>query len=152
MSKWQYEYTKLIEYLDQYSVSQQQQYQHAWIYTKHMVEAHAQFLRSGDMPLEESLAVSWSQFESTFDENDDALLSLAGIVVHLVNSVPLGQTLAFHQAVEVGFLLARGFNERDAVQQHKNAMGQSQSAYPDLQITAAQTKPTLRVFDGGLSD
>ena len=146
---WQYEYKRLIDFLDQFSKESEVRYQQAWSYTKHMVAAHAQAIRTQEIDLEESLALAWSQFESTFDENDEALLSLAGIVVHLVNSVPLGQTLAFHQAVEVAFLLARGFDEDDAVHQHKKAMAQSLAAFPDFKLSTVST-PSLKVIDGGL--
>ena len=136
---WQYEYTKLIGYLDQYADESEERYRQAWTYTKHMINAHAKAIQTPDMSNEESSSLAWSQFESTFDENDDALLSLAGIVVHLVNSVPLGQTLAFHQAVEVAFLLARGFDQANAVQQHKKAMAQSLSGFTDFQLSPANS-------------
>ena len=52
-------------------------------------------------------------------------LSLAGIVIHLVNAVPLGKTLAFHDTIEIGFAMARGFSEAEAMLDKNNLQKKS---------------------------
>ncbi len=119
MQQWRYDYRKLHAEMDLFAQSMGDvAYSQVWTYTKKMLAAHAEAMRPEDMGFEEALALAWSQFESTFDEDDDeALLSLAGIVIHLVNTVPLGQTCAFNEAIEIGFAMARGFSKAEAVEQ-----------------------------------
>ncbi len=121
MQQWRYDYRKLHEEMDLFAekigcVA----YSQVWTYTKRMVSAHAEAMRPAEMSPEDALSLAWTQFESTFDEEDDeALLSLAGIVIHLVNTVPLGQTCAFNEAIEIGFAMARGFSKEEAVAQFR---------------------------------
>ena len=110
-----------------------------------MISAHALAIRPTDMSEEEAKSLAWSQFESTFDEHeDDAILSLAGIVIHLVNSVPLGKTLAFHDTIEIGFAMARGFSEAEAISEQKS-IAQEVNAF----ISNTEIRPALSVINGG---
>ena len=147
MQNWQYDYTKLIEKMDRFALQiSSSAFSQAWTYTKAMISAHALAICPNDMSEEETKSLAWSQFESTFDEHeDDAILSLAGIVIHLVNSVPLGKTLAFHDTIEVGFAMARGFSETEAIAEQK-IIAQEVNAF----ISNAQIRPcALSVINGG---
>ena len=147
MQNWQYDYTKLIEKMDRFALQiSSAAFSQVWTYTKAMISAHALAICPNDMSEEEANSLAWSQFESTFDEHeDDAILSLAGIVIHLVNSVPLGKTLAFHDTIEVGFAMARGFSESEAIAEQK-IIAQEVNAF----ISNAQIRPcALSVINGG---
>ena len=147
MQNWHYDYNKLIEKMDQFTLQiSNVAFSQAWTYTKTMIFAHALAIRPDDMSEEEVYSLAWSQFESTFDEHeDDAILSLAGIVIHLVNSVPLGKTLAFHDTIEIGFAMARGFSESEAIAEQKS-IAQEVNAF----IVNAQPRTcSLSVINGG---
>lgn len=146
MQNWQYDYNKLIEKMDRFALQiSHSAFSQVWTYTKKMISAHAMAIRPSDMSEDEAMSLAWSQFESTFDEHeDDAILSLAGIVIHLVNSVPLGKTLAFHDTIEVGFAMARGFSEAEAISAQKS-IAQEVNAF----ISNAQIRPALSVINGG---
>ena len=146
MQNWRYDYNKLIEKMDRFALQiSNTAFSQVWVYTKAMVSAHALAIRPTDMSEEEAKSLAWSQFESTFDEHeDDAILSLAGIVIHLVNSVPLGKTLAFHDTIEIGFAMARGFSEAEAIAEQKS-IAQEVNAF----ISNAQIRPPLSVINGG---
>ena len=121
MTNWLFQYKDLIDTLDDFArQSENIEYQQAWIYTKAMIQAHALAIKPEDVSNEEALAVAWAQFECTFDEDEDnALLSLAGIIANLVNCVPLGQGAVFHESIEVAFARARGFSKEEAIEQHR---------------------------------
>ena len=147
MQNWHYDYNKLIEKMDRFAFQiSNAAFSQVWGYTKTMISAHALAIRPNDMSEEEANSLAWSQFESTFDEHeDDAILSLAGIVIHLVNSVPLGKTLAFHDTIEVGFAMARGFSESEAIAEQKS-IAQEVNAF----MANAQLRPSpLSVINGG---
>lgn len=147
MQNWQYDYNKLIEQMDRFALQIcNPAFSQVWTYTKAMIFAHAEAIRPNQMPIEEAHSLAWSQFESTFDEHeDDAILSLAGIVIHLVNAVPLGKTLAFHDTIEIGFAMARGFSESDAIA-GQSRIAQEVGAF----ISNTQTRAnTLSVVHGG---
>ena len=147
MQNWHYDYNKLIEKMDRFALQiANGAFSQVWTYTKTMISAHALAIRPDDMSEEEATSLAWSQFESTFDEHEDeAILSLAGIVIHLVNSVPLGKTLAFHDTIEIGFAMARGFSESEAIAEQKS-VAQEVNAF----ILNAQARPcTLSVINGG---
>ena len=111
-----------------------------------MITAHAEAIRPETMNTEEACSLAWSQFESTFDEHeDDSILSLAGIVIHLVNAVPLGKTLAFHDTIELGFAMARGFSEAEAMA-GQNRIAQEVGAF----VSSKQSNLcTLSIVNGG---
>jgi hypothetical protein len=147
MQNWQYDYNQLIEKMDHFVLQiSNPAFSQIWTYTKAMVFAHAQAIRPDGMSLDEAHSLAWSQFESTFDEHeDDAILSLVGIVIHLVNAVPLGKTLAFHDTIEVGFAMARGFSEVEAIAVQKR-LAQEVGAF----ISTTQTRScALSVVNGG---
>ena len=147
MQNWQYDYNKLIEQLDHFALQiSAPEFTEVWTYTKKMVTAHAFAISTSDMSEIEALSLAWSQFESTFDEHeDDAILALAGIVIHLVNTVPLGKTLLFHDTIEIGFAMARGFSKSEAMAQQRS-LAQEVGAF----ITTVQPRmTTLSVIDGG---
>ena len=147
MQNWQYDYNKLIEKVDHFALQiSSRAFTEVWTYTKKMVTAHAFAIATSDMNENEALALAWSQFESTFDEHeDDAILALAGIVIHLVNTVPLGKTLLFHDTIEVGFAMARGFSEAEATAQQRR-IAQEVGAFI---TTTTPRVATLSVIDGG---
>lgn len=147
MQNWHYDYSKLIEKMDRFALQiSNRAFSQVWTYTKAMIAAHALAIRPVGMTEDEAKSLAWSQFESTFDEHeDDAILSLAGIVIHLVNSVPLGKTLAFHDTIEIGFAMARGFSESEAIAEQKS-IAQEVNAF----ISNAQIRPcSLSVINGG---
>jgi len=145
MQNWQYDHTKFIQKVDQFANQiADDAFSQTWTYTKKMISAHALAMCPESMNEEEALSLAWSQFESTFDEQDDAILALAGIVIHLVNSVPLGKTLAFHDTIEIGFAMARGFSEEEAMLEQK-ALIQQMNAFVN---TTTRTCP-LSVIVGG---
>ena len=111
-----------------------------------MIFAHAQAIRPANMSLEEAHSLAWSQFESTFDEHeDDAILSLAGIVINLVNAVPIGKTLAFHDTIEIGFAMARGFSKSEAIDSQKRLAQELGAFISSTQVHSC----TLSVVNGG---
>ena len=149
MINWQYDYKKLLQEMDDFSIQiADEAFSQVWIYTKKMIQAHAEAMRPESMPSEEALSLAWSQFESTFDEQDDeAILSLAGIVIHLVNTVPLGKTRTFHDAIEIAFTMARGFSRQEAIEEH-----QSIAQEVNAMIAMPYTSPSsLIIVDGGKS-
>ena len=121
MEDWLFQYNDLISTLDDFAIQTDcVKYKEAWDYTKQMINAHALAIKPTEVSNQEALAVAWAQFECTFDEEENnALLSLAGIVANLVNSVPLGQGATFHEAIEVAFARARGFSKEEALAQHQ---------------------------------
>ena len=145
MTDWLFQYKDLIDTLDEFaSQSNDVEYQNAWKYTKAMITAHAQAIKPADVNNEEALAVAWAQFECTFDEDEDkALLALAGIIANLVNCVPLGQGSTFHEAIEVAFARARGFSKEEAIAQHREWM----SANPDMWHTFTEDSAEQRQSD-----
>ncbi len=154
MCNWQYDFPQLLEEMDTFANTLNDiAFTQTWIYTKKMIAAHAEAMRPKEMSLTEALSLAWSQFESTFDENDDdAILALAGIVIHLVNTVPLGQTRAFHDAIEIGFARARGFSKEDAQQERLAASQASYHQGHEFELpTFHPSNPVLTVIDGGKS-
>jgi hypothetical protein len=159
MTDWLFQYKELIDSLDDFALqSKNVEYQKAWRYTKAMISAHAFAIRPPDISDEEALSVAWAQFECTFDEDEDnALLSLAGIIANLVNCVPLGQGSAFHEAIEVAFARARGFSKEEAVNQHREWMAANPDAWEsfseDLEEQRRSDRETLRsqlqIIEGG---
>ena len=147
MQNWQYDYKKLIEKMDHFALQIcNPAFSQIWTYTKAMIFAHSQAIRPDGMSVEEAHSLAWGQFESTFDEHeDDAILSLAGIVIHLVNSVPLGKTLAFHDTIEIGFAMARGFSEAEAIAGQKR-LAQEVGAFLS---TARSSSHPLSIVNGG---
>jgi len=145
MTDWLFQYKDLIDTLDEFaSQSNSIEYQQAWQYTKAMITAHAMAIKPADVTNEEALAVAWAQFECTFDEDEDkALLALAGIIANLVNCVPLGKGSAFHEAIEVAFARARGFSKEEAIAQHREWM----SANPDFWTTYSEDSNEQRKAD-----
>ena len=147
MLDWQYDYKKLLQERDTFSIQMADEaFSQVWLYTKKMVNAHAEAMRPESMSHEQAISLAWSQFESTFDEQDDeAILSLAGIVIHLVNTVPLGKTRIFHDAIEIAFTMARGFSREEAIEEH-----QSIAQEVNAMIASPYTAPaSLMVVDGG---
>ena len=147
MQNWHYDYNRLIEIMDRFAFQiSNPAFSEVWTYTKAMIAAHALAIRPANMTENEAQSLAWSQFESTFDEHeDDSILTLAGIVIHLVNSVPLGKTLAFHDTIEIGFAMARGFSESEAKAQQES-IAQEVNAF----FSNARVGPhTLSVINGG---
>ena len=138
MQKWHYDYNKLIQKMDRFALQiSNTGFSQVWTYTKAMIAAHALAICTTDMTEDEAKSLAWSQFESTFDEHeDDAILSLAGIVIHLVNSVPLGKTLAFHDTIEVGFAMARGFSEAEAIAEQKSLAQEVNAFFSCAQVSS----------------
>lgn len=146
-----YEYQRVIEQLDQFdAVINDVTFHKAWMYTKLMVQAHGEAIRTLSNIQEDCHALAWSQFESTFDDDDDeSLLALTGIVIHLVNAIPFGQTKHFHHAIEVGFAMARGFSKTEALEHLSQYQVQTASPNTSL-ITFPEENPALQVISGGL--
>ena len=161
MPNWLFQYRDLLQIMDAFALSTDNvEFQQTWLYTKKMINAHAMAIRSPELPKEEALAIAWSQFEATFDEEDEnALLSLAGIIANFVNSVPYGLSTKFYHTIEIGFARARGFSQEEAEEQQR----ERQLANPDwnflldesLYVEEAATENsssygTLRLIEGGV--
>jgi hypothetical protein len=145
-----YEYQHVIEQLDQFDATVQDSTFHkAWLYTKLMVQAHGEAIRTLSNIQDDCTALAWSQFESTFDDDDyESLLALTGIVIHLVNAIPFGQTKHFHHAIEVGFAMARGFTKQEALEHLRQC--QIQTACPNTSLlTFPEDNSNLQVIYGG---
>ena len=145
-----YEYQYVIEHLDQFdTMVQDATFHKAWLYTKLMVQAHGEAIRTLSNSHDDCIALAWSQFESTFDDHDyESLLALTGIVIHLVNAIPFGQTKHFHHAIEVGFSMARGFTKQEALEHLRQC--QVQTACPNTSLlTFPEDTSALQVISGG---
>ena len=124
MPNWLFQHRELIKMVDAFVLqTNNEEFQQTWRYTKRMVGAHALASCPPGMPKEEALSLAWSQFEATFDEEDEnALLSLAGIVANFVNAVPYGLSTEFYHTIEIAFSRARGFTQAEAEQQQKERL------------------------------
>jgi|GEM_PF-6469143 len=149
MQNWQYDYKKLLQEMDTFSIQiADEAFSQVWLYTKKMIQAHAEAMRPELMSHEEALSLAWSQFESTFDEQDDeAILSLAGIVIHLVNTVPLGKTRIFHDAIEIAFTMARGFSREEAIEEHQSIVQEVNA----MMASPYTSSTSLMIVEGGKS-
>lgn len=152
-SSWTYDYQHIINQLDQFAhFVNDNRFNTAWTYTKLMIAAHGNAIKTLSNSTEDCASLAWSHFESTFDEaEEEDLLALTGIVIHLVNTVPFGQTKAFHEAIEIGFSMARGFSKEEALQQLQQLQVQTASANTSiLTHTCESASPTLQIITGGL--
>ena len=155
MTDWLFQYEDLISTMDDYALSTESvEYQKAWSYTKHMMKAHAFAIRPEGVTDKEALSVAWAQFESTFDEDEEqALLPLAGIIANLVNCIPFGEGAKFHEAIEVGFARARGFSKEEATLQHQEWMAANPDTWNDYTdeapIERRKPRPNLQLIEGG---
>lgn len=129
MSRWLFQYRDMLQILDTFAdQTDNNAFQQTWLYTKRMINAHALAICPPELPKDEAMAIAWSQFEATFDEEDEnALLSLAGIIANLVNSVPYGLSTEFYHTIEIAFARARGFSQEEAELQQR----ERQLANPD---------------------
>lgn len=160
-SEWLFDYAALIGTIDQFAEEIEcTDFTFMWAYTKAMVSAHGRAIAPPNAPDEEALAVAWSQFEDTFDDDETrAIISLAGIIAALVSAVPDDQTAQFHRALEVGFALARGFTEEDAHAQHEEWLEDNPDLLSLIREEEARhransrqaLKAKLKVIDGGKS-
>ena len=159
MPNWLFQYKDLLEIVDSFAIqTENEEFQQTWRYTKRMIHAHAEAIRPSELPKEEALAIAWAQFEATFDDEDEnALLSLAGIVANLVNSVPFGLSTSFYHTIEIAFARARGFSQEEAEQLQR----ERQRANPDWTFfvdeslyreenTSENGYGTLRLIEGGI--
>ena len=152
-SSWTYDYQHIINQLDQFAARVNDNgFNTAWTYTKLMVAAHGNAIKTLSNSTEDCTSLAWSHFESTFDEaEEEDLLALTGIVIHLVNTVPFGQTKSFHEAIEVGFSMARGFSKEEALEQLQHYQAQTASANTSiLSHTSDIASPSLQIITGGL--
>lgn len=138
MTEWTFQYNAFINSIDEFSIEHgDDDFAFAWMYTQKMVQAHGLAL-GGDAPETESVAIAWSQFEDTFDDDEDgAVISLAGIIANLVGAVPIGKNAEFHRALEIGFARARGFSKEDAIQQHEKWIAEHDADYFPLDRSIA---------------
>lgn len=150
-STYTYDYNQLIHQLNQFCGRiDSPEFERAWKYTKLMVGSHGEAIRKLTGTKTDCQALAWSHFESTFDDEEhDALLALTGIVIHLVNSVPFGQTKAFHQAIEVGFSMARGFSKQEAMEQLAMCHIQNATANTERIKFVNESSTTLHIIAGG---
>jgi hypothetical protein len=159
MSDWHFQYTNMINTLDVFAVQTQDKvFQETWIYTKKMIESHAIAICPSDIPKEEALSIAWSQFEATFDEDEEnALLSLAGIIANFINAIPYGLSTSFYHTIEIAFARARGFSQEEAELQKS----ERQRVNPDWNTFVAESDgfddvpkeeafSALRLIEGGL--
>ena len=125
-----------------------------------MIRAHGMAIAPEGTTEKEALAVAWSQFEDTFDDDETrSIISLAGIIAALVSAVPEDKTAQFHKALEVGFALARGFSEDDAHEQHNKWLEDNPELLSIIKAEAEiqrehelrNLKASLKVIDGGKS-
>lgn len=145
-----YEYQHIIAQLDQFDASlDDNTFHNAWMYTKLMVHAHGEVIRTLSDVQDDCSALAWSQFESTFDDDDyESLLALTGIVIHLVNAIPFGQTKHFHHAIEVGFAMARGFSKQEALEHLGQCQVQTASPNTSL-LSFTEEASALQIISGG---
>ena len=159
MSDWHFQYIDMIHTLDAFAdQTENQAFQQTWLYTKDMILAHALASFPKDLPKEEALSVAWSQFEATFDEDDEnAVLSLTGIIANFVNAVPYGLSTTFYHTIEIAFARARGFSIEEAEQQKR----ERQRANPDWNTfidepyyfddaSKEESFGALRLIEGGI--
>ena len=161
-SEWLFDYAALIDTIDQFARDiESPDFAFMWTYTKSMVEAHGRAIAPPDTTEKEALAVAWSQFEDTFDDDETrAIISLAGIIAAFVSSVPEEHTASFHRALEVGFALARGFSKEDAHAQHDEWLEENPDLLSMIKEEEARNRETerqalkasLTVIDGGKSE
>ena len=154
-SEWLFDYAALIGTIDQFAEEIDcTDFTFMWAYTKAMVSAHGRAIAPPNAPDEEALAVAWSQFEDTFDDDETrAIISLAGIIAALV------QTIRPHSFTEPLRLarLARGFTEEDAHAQHEKWLednpehARSSKKKPDPSETPGQPKAKYQSIEGGKS-
>ena len=160
MPNWLFQYRDMLQILDSFAKkTDDEAFQQTWLYTKKMIHAHALAICPAELPKEEALAIAWSQFEATFDEEDEnALLSLAGIVANLVHSVPYGLSTEFYHTIEIAFTRARGFSQEEAEQQQR----ERQRANPDWtffvdeplyqdEVVQDNRYGSLRLIEGGIN-
>ena len=160
-SDWLFDYKALIATIDQFAEDiESSDFNFMWAYTKTMVKAHGHAIAPPNAPEEEAMAVAWSQFEDTFDDDETrSIISLAGIIAALVSSVPDKQITNFHRALEVGFALARGFTEEDAQAQHEEWLEENPELLLLIREEEARNRESARlnlkakltVIDGGKS-
>ena len=143
MDKWLFQYRNLIETIDEFADEHgDEEFCCAWKYTKDMVTAHGLAIKPPNTPADEAMSIAWSQFEDTFDDNEEqGIVSLAGIIAHLVTSVPVGKSQEFHLALEVGFAKARGFSTEDAIAQHQEWLQKHGSIFDDDFMFTDNSKP-----------
>ena len=159
MSDWHFQYIDMLQTLDIFAdQSQNKEFQQTWIYTKKMIQAHSVAISPEGLPKEEALSIAWSQFEATFDEEDEnALLSLAGIIANFVNAVPYSLSTIFYHTIEIAFARARGFSLEEAELQQQ----ERQRVTPDWNIFVDEPhyfddfskEPSfggLRLIEGGI--
>ena len=146
-SEWLFDYAALIATIDQFGEEiDSPDFNYMWTYTKAMVQAHGQAIAPPGAPENEAMAVAWSQFEDTFDDDETrAIISLAGIIAAFVSSVPEEHTTQFHRALEVGFALARGFTEEDAHAQHDEWLEENPDLLSMLKEEEARNRETERL-------
>lgn len=165
MDNWLYQYNDLIETIDGFAKADgDEEFLNAWEYTKKMVTAHGLAIKPAEVSSSEALSIAWSQFEDTFDDEDEqGVLSLAGIIAHLVSTVPVGKNQEFHMALEVGFLRGRGFSKEDAMTQHQEWLRDNPSVFteenllfgddetftPPKKLNKDELRAQLRLLDGG---
>jgi len=130
MQNWQYDYKKLLQEMDTFSIQiADEAFSQVWLYTKKMIQAHAEAMRPELM------------------SHDEAILSLAGIVIHLVNTVPLGKTRIFHDAIEIAFTMARGFSREEAIEEHQSIVQEVNA----MMASPYTSSTSLMIVEGGKS-
>ena len=120
MTQWTFQFSEFIDSIDEFATEHgDEDFRFAWSYTQHMVNAHGLAI-GGDAPEQESIAIAWSQFEDTFDDDEDgSVVSLTGIIHNLFCAVPIGTNSEFLRALQIGFARARGFSKEDAIKEYE---------------------------------
>jgi hypothetical protein len=155
---WIFQYQFLIDKISDFAMENgDDRFRYAWTYTQKMVLAHAIAIKPDKYDNDQALSVAWSQFEDTFEADEDgSLISLTGIVGNLLASVPEGFGQEFHKALKVGFDLARGFKDEEAALHYSLWLSENPDFLSDYELdgpSQTQEVENLRsrfvLLDGG---
>ena len=115
-----FQHKKLVKTVDDHVAREKDDYfSFVWSYVKTMVEAHAKFIRTEGESLDSARSRAWSEFEDACSEDQDELGPLEVIFEACLRSYASAcpRWGEAHFWLEVGFAKARGFTEKEGMDQ-----------------------------------